>query len=247
MQLALENVGEKIPYPEMFTPTNKLALEKTSETVANAVFESYKKYKDNTPILLLENLLPEGTLGSAQDLVNAVEESRNKFAQRLIKEKNLSKEEANKAAEKLIGVTWDVGHINFLRKYGYDEEKVKEETKKIAPYIKQVHITDNFGFNDSHLPPGMGNAPIKEEMEIIAKEMKKRGLEFKKGSVIVEAGAYVAQFKESPHPPTLEYFESPLYTYKTMPYWKDIWETEAPYGLGYGQILPEQHLQMYGA
>ena len=84
-------------------------------------------------------------------------------------------------------------------------------------------------------------------MEIIAKEMKKRGLEFKKGSVIVEAGAYVAQFKESPHPPTLEYFESPLYTYKTMPYWKDIWETEAPYGLGYGQILPEQHLQMYGA
>ena len=159
----------------------------------------------------------------------------------------MNKDEADKIAEKLIGVTWDVGHINFLRKYGYDEEKVKEETRKIAPYIKQVHITDNFGFNDAHLPPGMGNAPIKEEMEIIAKEMRKKGLEFKKGSVIVEAGAFVAQFKESPHPYTLEYFESPLYTYKTQPYWKDIWETEGKYGLGYGQILPEQHFAMYGA
>ena len=243
LQLALD----KVPAPEKFIPANNLAKEKTAETVSNVLFESWKKYKDNTPIMLLENYLPEGLLGSAKDLGETVDESRNKFAQKLMKEKNVNKEEAKKIAEKLIGVTWDVGHINFLRKYGYDEKKVLEETEKIAPYIKQVHITDNFGFNDAHLPPGMGNAPIKEEMEIIAKEMKRKGLEFKKGSVIVEAGAFVGQFKENPHPYTLEYFESPLYTYKNQPYWKDIWETEAPYGVGYGPILPEQHFQMYGA
>ena len=247
LQNNLEVFGKVIPAPQRFIPANDLAKEKTVETVSNVLFESWKKYKDNTPIMLLENYMPEGLIGSAEDLGKTVEDTRKRFAKKLVKEKNIEEKEAEKIAEKLIGVTWDVGHINFLRKYGYDEKKVKEETEKIAPYVKQVHITDNFGFNDAHLPPGMGNAPIKEEMAIIAKEMRKKGLDFKKGSVIVEAGSFVGQFKENPHPYALEYFESPLYTYKTMPYWKDIWETEAPYGLGYGQILPEQHFGMYGA
>ena len=257
LQINLDKIGSRfkdengkihgIPVPEKFIPANDLAKEKTVETVSNVLFESWKKYKDNTPIMLLENYMPEGLIGSAEDLGKTVEDTRERFAKKLVKEKNIEKKEADKIAEKLIVVTWDVGHINFLRKYGYDEEKVKEETRKIAKYVKQVHITDNFGFNDAHLPPGMGNAPIKEEMAIIAQEMRKKGLDFKKGSVIVEAGSFVGQFKENPHPYALEYFESPLYTYKSMPYWKDIWETEAPYGLGYGQILPEQHFGMYGA
>ncbi len=254
LQINLERVGQRvkneseyIPFPQKFVPTTPFTKGKTSETVSNVVFESWKKYKDNTPIMLLENFFPEGNIGSAEDLKETIIESRNKLVNKLVKEKGLDKNKAEKVAESLIGVTWDVGHINFLRRQGYDEQKVLEETKKIAPYIKQVHITDNFGFNDAHLPPGMGNAPIKEEMEIIAREMRKKGLDFKKGSVIVEAGSFVGQFKENPHPYSLEYFESPLYTYKNMPYWKDIWETEGKYGLGYGQILPEQHFGMYGA
>ena len=255
LQLSLDKVGnpqhkkdkDYLPAPQKYIPTNQLALEKTAETVANVVFDSYNKYKNNSPILLLENLSPEGTLGSAQDLVNSVEESRKKLIRKLMKEKGLDEYKAKDVAEKLIGVTWDVGHINFMRKHGYSEADVLRETEKISPYVKQVHITDNFGFNDAHLPPGMGNAPIKEEMELIAKEMRKKGLDFKKGSVIVEAGSFVGQFKENPHPYALEYFESPLYTYKNMPVWKDVWETEGSYGLGYGQILPEQHFGMYGA
>src|SRR3989344_1540112 len=207
LQINLDKVGSRfkdengkrygIPVPEKFIPANDLAKEKTVETVSNVLFESWKKYKDNTPIMLLENYMPEGLIGSAEDLGKTVEDTRKRFAQKLIKEKGLDEEEADKIAEKLIGVTWVVGHINFLRKYGYDEEKVKEETRKIAKYVKQVHITDNFGFNDAHLPPGMGNAPIKEEMAIIAQEMRKKGLDFKKGSVIVEAGSFVGQFKEN--------------------------------------------------
>src|SRR3989344_1116123 len=161
---------------------------------------------------------------------------------KLAKEKNVSADKAKETAEKLIGVTWDVGHINFMRKEGYSEEDIKRETEKIAPYVKQVHITDNFGFNDAHLPPGMGNAPIKDQLRIL----EKAGFKFDKGNVIVEAGAFVAQFKENPHLYALEYFESPLYTYKTMPYCKDVWETEGKYGLGYGPTLPEQHFAMYG-
>jgi sugar phosphate isomerase/epimerase len=231
------------PTPEIWTPANKIAKEKTAETIANVAFDSYNKYKDHTPIIVLENYQPGLTLGRAKEMANAVEETRNKFAEKLVKEKNMPNDEAKAIAEKLIGVTWDVGHINFLRKHGYSEEDIKRETQQIAKYVKQVHVTDNFGFNDAHLPPGMGNAPIKEELKIL----EKAGFKFDKGNVIVEAGAYVAQFKENPHLYALEYFESPLYTYKTLPYWKDIWETEGRYGLGYGPTLPEQHYAMYGS
>ncbi|MEK6907442.1 MAG: TIM barrel protein, partial [Nanoarchaeota archaeon] len=233
----------RLPTPEIWTPSNKIAREKTTETVANVAFDAYNKYKEHTPIIVLENYQPGLTLGRAEDMKKTVEETRNKFAEKLNKEKNISKDKAKEIAEKLIGVTWDVGHINFLRKHGYNEEDIKRETEKIAPFVKQVHITDNFGFNDAHLPPGMGNAPIKEQLKIL----EKKGFKFDKGNVIVEAGAFVAQFKENPHLYALEYFESPLYTYKTMPYWKDIWETEGKYGLGYGPTLPEQHYAMYGS
>ena len=27
--------------------------------------------------------------------------------------------------------------------------------------VKHLHLTDNFGYADTHLPPGMGNVPIK--------------------------------------------------------------------------------------
>lgn len=234
---------EKTPTPEIWTPSNKLAKEKTAETVANAAFDSYNKYKNHTPIIVLENYQPGLTLGRADDMRKTVDETRNKFAEKLVREKNISQDEAKQIAKNLIGVTWDVGHINFMRKQGYGEKEILEETRKIAPYVKQVHITDNFGFNDAHLPPGMGNAPIKEQLRIL----EKAGFKFEKGNVIVEAGAYVGQFKENPHLYALEYFESPLYTYKTMPYWKDIWETEGKYGLGYGATFPEQHFAMYGS
>ena len=43
-----------------------------------------------------------------------------------------------KQAEKLIGVTWDVGHINMIRRLGYGKKDVVKETKKIAPYVKHI-------------------------------------------------------------------------------------------------------------
>ncbi len=232
-----------LPPPEIWTPTNKVAKEKTSETIANAAFESYKKYKDNTPIIAIENFRQELTLGSATDLKNVIKEARDKFSDKLVNT-GMSKEKAEKEAKKLIGVTWDVGHINFLRKFGYDEKKILEETKIIAEDVKQLHITDNFGFHDAHMPPGMGNAPIDKEIQVL----REKGFKFDKGNVIIEAGAFAAQFKENPHLYALEYFNSPLYTVKAMPSWYGIWETEARSGEFYGPILPERHFRdLYGA
>lgn len=246
LQLKLGNVGASggIPSPELWTSTNKIAKDKTAETLSNVVFNAYKKYKSKTPLITLENYYQDLTLGSAKDMKATVEETRDLFSKKLVKEFGMSEERAKREAEKTIGVTWDVGHINVMRKHGYSEKEILKELKKVAPMVKQLHITDNFGFTDAHLPPGMGNAPIGKELEAL----KKKGFKFEKGNVIVESGSFVAQFKENPHLYAAEYFGSSLYTEKRAPYWPEMWETEGVYGLGYGPIFPEVHFrEMYGA
>ena len=230
----------ELPAPEIFVSTDEFAKEKTAKTVSNAAFEAYKKFGDKTPTIAIENVMPDWTLGRAESLREAVIKTREEFAKKLVKEKHLSENEAKNAAEKLIGATWDVGHINMLRKFGYNEEDILEETKKIAKFVKHTHLTDNFGFNDSHLPLGMGNVPIKGILE----ELEKKGF---KGKAIIEAGAFVQHFKTSPHPYTLRYLSSPLYTEKAEPYWSQISEMYGAYNMGFGTMLPEKHFEMYGS
>src|SRR3989338_5301036 len=243
----LINYVNVLPTPDTWVPTNKLALEKTSETVANSAFAAFKKFGEHTPMITLENYQQDLTLGNADDLRNTIEKSRSMFAEKLASEKGISKSEARATAEKLIGVTWDVGHINFLRRKGYSEEEKLKQTKTIAPYVKQLHITDNFGFSDAHLPPGMGNSPIAQQLDIL----KRAGFKFEgdeaKGRVIIESGAFVQHFKENPHLYALEAFSSPLYTMKATPSWYQIRDTQGAYAIGLGNIYPEVHFRdVYG-
>jgi len=87
----------------------------------------------------------------------------------------VSKEEAEKLAERHIKATIDTGHINLWRKYWQDDpRKTKEENdaafnkwaiKSIESLAKDnmvgnVHLADNYGYHDDHLAPGQGNSPI---------------------------------------------------------------------------------------
>ena len=96
----------------------------------------------------------------------------------------LTKEEARKLAEKHVKVTLDTGHLNIWRRYWVedpnktleenDQEFKKwylEQVEKLAKagMIGNVHLTDNFGYQDDHLAPGQGTAPIKEVLEILRK------------------------------------------------------------------------------
>jgi hypothetical protein len=47
-----------------------------------------------------------------------------------------------------------------------------KEFKKLAEggYIGNIHLTDNYGFQDDHISPGQGNAPIKKVLSILKKE-----------------------------------------------------------------------------
>jgi len=111
--------------------------------------------------------------------------------------KGISKEEAEELARKHIRATLDTGHLNMWRKYWQEDPKLTKEqndAKFKDWYLKQVeslakadmvgnvHLADNFGYQDDHTSPGQGNAPIKEAVAIL----KKYGYD---NAITVEPGA----------------------------------------------------------
>jgi len=235
-------------------PTEEFALEKTKQTIGNAAFMAYKKFGEKAPVISLENFFPNTAFSRAESMKKLVEESRKAFVEKA-KNEGYSESEAKAIASKLIGVTWDTGHINLIRKYGFGDDEqghfdskkfgkfMADEAKTIAPYVKHVHLADNFGYNETHLPPGMGEVPFKE----ILRELEKAGYS---GKNIVEAGNFVAQKMGLPTPYVLEAFGSPLYAAQASPYWNVMKQTSGYPGAyfgGYGMMLPDQHFSTYGS
>lgn len=244
MGVLMQDLGE-LRAPEVFMPVEEFASEKASETFGNVAFGAYKKFKDKSPIISIENP-PAGIFGlsRAEDLKKIVEEARNKFVENAMKSPDqgglsMSKSEAERQAEKLIGVTWDVGHINMIRKQGFGEKEVIKETEKIAPFVKHVHLSDNFGMEHTELPMGMGNVPIKKMME----KLGKKGFEAKK---VVEALNWWQHFKTPPLQETFEAFGSPIYGMKMAPYWNQSIGNVGYFG-GYGNMLPQINYETMGA
>jgi hypothetical protein len=143
--------GIKNP-PQVFKPLENFALEKASDTFSNVAFHGYKEYahkkdSNSAPIISIENPPVGMGLSRGEDLKKLVELAQSKFVDRATSELGLSKEEAKSQAEKLIGVTWDVGHINMLRKHGYSDKDILEQTKKkksiLNTYIFQITLDLN--------------------------------------------------------------------------------------------------------
>jgi len=166
------------------------------------------------------------------------EETRNKFVENAVNQGVLSESAARKQAEKLIGATWDVGHINMLRKYGYGEKELLKETEAVAPFVNKVHLSDNFGMEHTELPMGMGNVPIKKEMEILEKYNK----QVKK---IVETGNWYQHFQIPPFTETLSALGSPVYSQGPV-YWNQAVDAYGSYFAGSG-MNPEVHHSIYGS
>ena len=225
-------------YPEKWKPADEFAADKVAETTANAAFQAWKKFGNKAPVIALENF-PDTVMSTGDEAKNIITKARDKFVEQA-KKAGKSETDARFAAERLIGLTWDLGHLNMMRKYGFPEEFVSEETAKIAQLIKKTHLTDNFGFEDAHLPPGMGNVPFKKALA----ELEKKGV---KVPQIVEAAGFFQHFKTNPHPYVLEGLGSPLYTYMMEPYWNQARLTYGAYFQGYGEFLPDFHFRTYGS
>lgn len=226
--------------PELYKSIPDFAFDKSATTFGNIAYDSYRKFRNSAPIISIEN--PPAGMGAfarGEDLKKIVEASREKFVERAVKE-GMSKSEAKSQAEKLIGVTWDVGHINLLRKFGFEKEDITKETEKIAPYLKHIHLSDNFGMEHVEMPMGMGDVPLKEMMEKLGKKAE----DVKK---IVEAAHWWQHFKTSPMQQSFEAMGSSIYAMKNAPYWNQSIGLQQGYFSGYGQMLPPIHYETLGA
>ncbi|MBI5390409.1 sugar phosphate isomerase/epimerase [Candidatus Woesearchaeota archaeon] len=109
----------------------------------------------------------------------------------------LSKEEAKKIAEKHIKATLDTGHLNMWRKYYVPDPRKSDEQNEQgfkdwylhevedlakAGVIGNVHLVDNFGYEDEHLSPGQGNTPVKEVVQILKKYGYNKALTIEPGA-----------------------------------------------------------------
>ncbi|MFA6022682.1 MAG: hypothetical protein WC781_01190 [Candidatus Pacearchaeota archaeon] len=231
-------VLEDIKQTSIFQPFNNFVIDKSAQTFANVATSAYEKFIDNAPIISIENPPAGSGISRAEDMKILIDKSREKLVENLSK-KGVSEGEAKKIAEKMIGATWDVGHINMLRKFGYEKEQLVKQAETIAPYVKHVHLSDNFGYEHTELPMGMGNVPLKEELA-------KFGDKLNKIQKVVETGDWWQHFKTPPMMETFSAFGSPIYSSGASQYWNRAASTYGSYFAGYGTTLPEQHFSMYG-
>ncbi len=215
-----------------------------------AAWEATRRKKTKKPIFVaIENLYPENYGGHPEELRNLVKNARKVMEDILVK-RGLSRKEARDAARTHIKITLDTGHLNMWRKYWHDDPKksvdendaefkkwMLKEVEQLAKedMIGNVHLSDNFGYQDEHLIPGTGIAPVKE----IVETLRKYGY---KGPLTVEAGAaattepadIVGLYK------TWRLFGSPVYAAHYLPHfapkrtWTEIQysyfgQTQSPY------------------
>ena len=171
------------------------ATEKTSDTIARAAEYAFQKSRHTKePIFVSpENVFPEQYGAHPRELRDTIVNSREAFAKVLMEKHHKGAEEAKKLAEQHIKATFDIGHANMWKKYYEgDPHKTPEENDKAfnkwligqvrelfdKKIIGHIHISDNFGWDDEHVTPGQGIAPIKEFVE----ELRKAGIK----DVIVE-------------------------------------------------------------
>jgi sugar phosphate isomerase/epimerase len=222
--------------PQVFKRLQNFIIDKSSDTFSNVALNTYNKFGNNSPIISIENPPAGQGLSRAEDMKELVDESRKKFVEKLRNEGH-SRSDAKAIAEKLIGVTWDVGHINMIRKFGYEKEDLLKEAKTIKPYLKHIHLSDNFGFEHTELPMGMGNVPIKETAKVFGKK-------FKNISKAIETGDWYQHFQTTPFQYELSAFGSSVGAGEAK--WNQVAWGYAPYFAGYGTVNPDIHHQIYG-
>ncbi|MBI2146018.1 sugar phosphate isomerase/epimerase [Candidatus Woesearchaeota archaeon] len=178
----------------------KEAYDAYAEAAIKAISDSDKLAKEGKlkrPLAIaMENLFPETYGAHPDEMIALVQGSRARLAE-LLKQRGMAEEDARKKAQQHITSTFDTGHLNMWRKYwkGDPDKSMAENDGQFnqwmldkigkmvdAGILGHVHLDDNYGYQDDHLAPGEGNAPIKEMVKLL----KEKGY---KGSMIVEPGA----------------------------------------------------------
>jgi sugar phosphate isomerase/epimerase len=183
------------------------ATDKTSDTVARAAIyalerekimkEAREGQKMEKPLFIsVETMFPEQYGGHPSEVMDAVLKARDKMVEKI--KGQYGEDKARELAEQHIKATWDTGHVNIWRKYFIEQpgETIEQTDKRFQEwYLKEVdkwrakkimghiHVSDNLGWDDEHVTPGEGNAPIKEFMAKMKKDVEKGDVD-----LIVEPG-----------------------------------------------------------
>ncbi|MDP4012842.1 MAG: TIM barrel protein [Candidatus Nanoarchaeia archaeon] len=224
-------------------------IERAAEGLAEEALKAYKiekeKKLDEKLWIAVENWAPESYGNHPQELAEVIEKSRAIMANEL-KNKGMSSGEAAKTAADHIKATFDIGHANFWRKYFKKDPSLTNEQNdqkfnkwllaqvkdlKQRGIIGHVHLNDNFGWNDEHLTPGAGNAPIEE----FVKEISEGGWD---GRMIIEPGGQAPEHIHSAVTDTWKLLNTPIYKIDGAP---NSWtEIETSYFNQVGN--PTQHI-----
>jgi hypothetical protein len=221
------------------------------DQIAELAMHSLKETKTH-PIIAVENE-PGWQMGSRPDiLIDWVERSRQKFADRLVEEQGYRRGDAEKKAKELIGVTLDTGHLNTLKaqinpktnKPWTDEELNAEVRKLAATGTKLLHIADNIGElgQDTHLMVGRGDTQNEEWLKIL----KENGF---KGQAQFEAFTAESEFDKLGPKASLMGLGAPTYSTRPMPRFTDIGTDFSMYSMrhaAYGHVIPPIHFGMWG-
>ena len=247
-QQALDTAETK---EHLVTPIKRLEKHGTRMYAEAGIHALRKTRDPNNPVTVaVEHIFPERFGGHLEELKLIIKKSREKMVDMLIKPEieygasmapqeidkkkldkdimqpnpyymGVSREEAEKLAERHIKATLDTGHINLWRKYWQEDPRktreqnddafkkwVLDQVESLAKekMVGNVHLADNFGYHDDHLAPGQGNSPIKEIIAIL----KRHGYE---KAITVEPGADASTDLSDFHGlmKTWRFFGSPVY------------------------------------
>lgn len=201
--------------------TNQAAEALADEAIK--AFRLEKEKKLEKPLwLAVENWDPNLYGSHPKELRKLIKDSRDKMVDRLKTE--MPESQAKNVAADHIKATFDIGHANFWRKYfkGKPEDFNKwllNEVKDLQKdgIIGHVHLSDNFGWHDEHLTPGMGNAPINEFVDEIIK-----GKEWK-GKMIIEPGGQPEGLAHTAMTGAWRQLNTPIYRIDSSPTsWTEI-------------------------
>jgi len=235
--------------PRRYVRGEGCAMEKAAESCGKVGAWSYAQLgKESAPVVAIENVWNGTMFSRGEDMKKLIEKSREEMVKHLVQEEGMKRKEAEKAAKEKIGMNLDVGHLNMFKEKGFTDTDIATQVKEVAPYIKHMHLTDNFGYSDEHLYPGQGNVPFKE----IFTELKKLRPEIdKEVKMISETGGVEARHfgGRSAHAFTLAAFGVPIFggDYWNGPTFTSGINTFGNYSMGYGETSPSIHHNFYGA
>ena len=244
----MKNITDRYGAPKINQRAEEFAMGEASKTFGNVGAKSFKELGGmDAPVVSIENVWNGAYFARGKAMKELVEKSRKKMVEQLTDKefmggKVLNEREAKKAAEKLIGMNFDVGHINMFKKKGFTDKDLVGEVKQFIPLINHMHLTDNFGGGDEHLVPGQGNVPFKAYFEEIAKT---RDLNtFKK---IVETGGVESRHLggQTAHAMNLAAFGVMTGSATYGGTFDRAMNTFGGYSTGYGNVNPEIHHSVY--